>query len=71
MPDLRADYAWHARCLPAFHATHRQRAGVANPWPTHGPGVAQAAHRPGLGPSQARCSGGRENLRENMARKLS
>ena len=31
MPGLRADYAWHARCLPASHATHRRRAGVAHP----------------------------------------
>ena len=62
MPGLRADYGWHARCLPASHAAHTRRAGVAHPWPTHGPDVAQAAHRPGLGHSQAKCSDGRENL---------
>ena len=71
MPGLRADYAWHARCLPSFHAAHRQRAGVAHPWPTLGPGVGQAAHRPGLGHSQARYSDRRENFGENMAGKLS
>ena len=66
MPSLRADYAWHARCLPR----KRRHAGVAHLWPTHGPGVAQAAHRPGLGPSQAKCSDGRENLRGKYGRKI-
>ena len=47
-----------------------RRAGVAHPWPTHGPGMAQAAHRPGLGPSQVRCSDGRENLQGKYGRKI-
>ena len=33
MPGLRANYAWHARCLPASHAAHRLRAGMAHPHP--------------------------------------
>ena len=70
MPGLCADYAWHARCLPASHAAHRPRAGVAHPWPTHGPCVAQAAHRHSLGPSQTKSSDGRENLRGKYGRKI-
>ena len=62
MPGLHADYAWHACCLPASHAAHKPRAGVAHPLPSHGPCLAQAAHRPSLGPSQAKSSDGRENM---------
>ena len=73
MPGLRADYAWHARCLPAFHAKHRRRAGLAHPhpmkqdcssgcaWAMGGPPMAQAWPRPGLGHSHARCLDEREN----------
>ena len=34
MPGLRADYPWHARCLPGAHAAHTRRAVVAHPHPT-------------------------------------
>ena len=35
-----------------------------------GPPMAQAAHRPGLGPSCLRCSDGRENLQGKYGRKI-
>jgi len=55
----------HAACPPPM-----PRAPVAHPWPTHGQGVAQSAHRPGLGPSQAMCSDGRENLQGKYGREI-
>ena len=50
------------------HAPRCKRVVGGQAWPTHGPGVAKAVHRPGLGPSQAKCSDGRENLQEKYVR---
>ena len=46
MPGLRADYPWHARCLPAAHAAHRRGAGVAHPHPTKQDCSSGCAHAP-------------------------
>ena len=66
MPGLCADYAWHARCLPASHAAHR---------PTRGPPMAQAwpRRRTGLvwAPPRRDVLTGGKIFGENMARKLS
>ena len=58
MCGLRGDYAWHARCVPASHATHRRRAGVAHPHPTKQDCSSGCAHAPSgkhMGGGQAEC----------------
>ena len=58
MPGLRADYPWHARCLPAAYAAHRRRAGVAHPCPTKQDCCSGCAHAPSgkqVGGGQAEC----------------
>ena len=70
MPGLRADYAWHARCLPASHAAHTRWAAVAHPWPP----MAQAwpRRRTGLvwAPPRRNVLTGGKIFREYMAGKL-
>ena len=55
---LRADYTRHARCVPASHAAHRRRAGVAHTHTTKQDCSSGCAHAPSgkrVGGGQAEC----------------